>query len=97
MQGRPGLLPGPAQGDAVRILAFVQKGTFLLCPGYNQQNPPGLFPGARVLLSSGYSINGQATEILNRGCNGFIQKPFRIEALSQKLREILDKEEGGVS
>jgi two-component system, cell cycle sensor histidine kinase and response regulator CckA len=49
-------------------------------------------PKVKVLLSSGYSINGQATEILNRGCNGFIQKPFRIDAFSQKLREILDGE-----
>ena len=44
----------------------------------------------KVLLSSGYSIDGQATEILNRGCNGFIQKPFTVTALSRKLREILD-------
>jgi two-component system, cell cycle sensor histidine kinase and response regulator CckA len=48
-------------------------------------------PGVRVLLSSGYSIDGQATEILERGCNGFIQKPFNIVELSQKLREIMDK------
>ena len=47
-------------------------------------------PDIKVLLSSGYSINGQATEILGRGCNGFIQKPFSIKDLSQKLREILD-------
>lgn len=47
-------------------------------------------PRIKVLLSSGYSINGQATEILDRGCNGFIQKPFKIEELSRKLREILD-------
>jgi len=45
----------------------------------------------KVLLSSGYSINGQATEILDRGCNGFIQKPFRMKGLSQKLREVLDE------
>ncbi len=44
----------------------------------------------KVLLSSGYSIDGQATAILNRGCNGFIQKPFNIQTLSEKLREILD-------
>jgi CheY-like chemotaxis protein len=44
----------------------------------------------RVLLSSGYSINGQATEIMDLGCNGFIQKPFNMEDLSQKIREILD-------
>jgi CheY-like chemotaxis protein len=46
-------------------------------------------PGARVLLSSGYSINGEATEILDRGCDGFIQKPFRVEVISRKIREIL--------
>ena len=44
----------------------------------------------RVLLSSGYSIDGQATEILERGCDGFIQKPFNIRQLSQRIREILD-------
>ncbi len=48
-------------------------------------------PEVKVLLSSGYSINGQATEILDRGCNGFIQKPFKVVELSQKLREILDE------
>ncbi len=35
-------------------------------------------------------IRGQATEILDRGCNGFIQKPFNMEQLSQKIGEILD-------
>ena len=48
-------------------------------------------PDIKVLLSSGYSINGQATEIMDRGCNGFIQKPFKMKELSQKLREILDE------
>ncbi len=45
---------------------------------------------AKVLLASGYSLNGQAREILDRGCNGFIQKPFDIKRLSRKVREILD-------
>ena len=48
-------------------------------------------PHIKVLLSSGYSINGQATEIMDRGCDGFIQKPFKIKELSQKLREMLDE------
>ncbi|UCD32353.1 MAG: PAS domain S-box protein [Desulfobacterales bacterium] len=48
-------------------------------------------PDIKVLLSSGYSINGQATEIIERGCNGFIQKPFNVADLSQKIREILGK------
>ena len=46
-------------------------------------------PKLKVLLSSGYSINGEATDILNRGCDGFIQKPFNMRALSEKLKEIL--------
>ncbi len=49
-------------------------------------------PKVKVLLSSGYSLNGSATEILDRGCNGFIQKPYKVKQLSQKLRDILDKE-----
>jgi len=47
-------------------------------------------PDVKVLLSSGYSIDGEATEILERGCDGFIQKPFNMKQLSAKLREILD-------
>ena len=50
-----------------------------------------LDPDIKVLLSSGYSFEGRATEILNRGCNGFIQKPFKMKELSQKLREVLDE------
>ncbi|MBW1802472.1 MAG: PAS domain S-box protein [Deltaproteobacteria bacterium] len=47
-------------------------------------------PEIKVLLSSGYSLNGQAQSILHRGCHGFIQKPFDLKALSQKMREILE-------
>ncbi|NLD35631.1 MAG: response regulator [Desulfatiglans sp.] len=43
----------------------------------------------RVLLSSGYSLDGQAREIMDRGCNGFIQKPFTLNNISQKVREII--------
>ena len=45
---------------------------------------------AKVLLSSGYSIKSQATQILKRGCNGFIQKPFSLQNLSRKIKEILE-------
>ena len=47
-------------------------------------------PDIKVLLASGYSMIGTATEIMGRGCSGFIQKPFKMKELSQKLREILD-------
>ncbi len=49
-----------------------------------------LKPDVRVLLSSGYSVDGQAAEILQRGCEGFIQKPFDLERLSAKVREVLN-------
>ncbi|MHB8770829.1 MAG: hybrid sensor histidine kinase/response regulator [Syntrophales bacterium] len=46
-------------------------------------------PDVRVLLSSGYSLEGQAKDILNRGCLGFIQKPYKIDELSNKINNIL--------
>jgi CheY-like chemotaxis protein len=48
-------------------------------------------PGVKVLLSSGYSINGQATKILKRGCDGFIQKPFNMKQLSDRVHHIIGK------
>lgn len=45
----------------------------------------------KVLLYSGYSIEGQAAKIMERGCDGFIQKPFHLKSLSEKVREILDR------
>jgi PAS domain S-box-containing protein len=46
-------------------------------------------PTVKVLLASGYSIEGEAREILERGCAGFIQKPFTMSELSVKLRKML--------
>jgi len=48
-------------------------------------------PAVKVLLSSGFSVDGEATEIMERGCNGFIQKPFTMRQLSQKIGEVLNK------
>jgi len=50
-------------------------------------------PDVKILLSSGYSINGQATEILKKGCNGFIQKPFNMKNISKKIREVLKEKD----
>jgi two-component system cell cycle sensor histidine kinase/response regulator CckA len=47
-------------------------------------------PDMPVMLSSGYSIDGQATEILQQGANGFIQKPFQLAELSHTIQQILD-------
>lgn len=47
-------------------------------------------PGLKVLVYSGYSIDGPAQEILDSGAEGFIQKPFSMAALSEKIKELLE-------
>lgn len=47
-------------------------------------------PQVRVLLSTGYSLKGQAADVMKRGCRAFIQKPFHVEELSRKVRQVLD-------
>ena len=49
-------------------------------------------PEIKAILSSGYSLNGEAKTILNRGVKAFIQKPFMIDQVSMTIREILDAE-----
>jgi two-component system cell cycle sensor histidine kinase/response regulator CckA len=51
-------------------------------------------PAMPVILSSGYSSNGQVNAVMQRGCNEFIQKPFTISELSQKVRKILAEGKG---
>ncbi len=46
-------------------------------------------PNLKVIVCSGYTIHGPAQEILDAGADGFIQKPFSIATLSEKLNEVL--------
>ncbi len=48
-------------------------------------------PRVKVLLASGYNIDGKAAEILDRGCDDFIQKPFDMKELSAKVTELLNR------
>ena len=50
-----------------------------------------LKPDVKVLLTSGYGLDGQTKELLASGGCGFIQKPFTIAAITQKLSEIIQK------
>jgi DNA-binding response OmpR family regulator len=36
-------------------------------------------------------VDGQAIELLERGCNGFMPKPFTLEELSGKITQIMKK------
>ena len=47
-------------------------------------------PAIKVLLSSGYSLDQNAGAIIARGCNGFIQKPFNMKILQEKIGEIMN-------
>ena len=46
-------------------------------------------PKLKVLLASGYSLEGEAKDVMDKGCDGFIQKPFNMHDISQKLGKIL--------
>jgi PAS domain S-box-containing protein len=48
-------------------------------------------PGIKVILSSGYSADARSTKMMEEGCYGFIQKPYSVNTLSQKVRDVLDK------
>jgi two-component system cell cycle sensor histidine kinase/response regulator CckA len=47
-------------------------------------------PNLRVIVCSGYTLNGPAQEILKQGAQGFIQKPYTMAALSEKLSAIIN-------
>ena len=49
-------------------------------------------PNLRVIVCSGYSVNGPAQQILDAGAEGFIQKPFSITNLWEKLKAVLEGE-----
>lgn len=48
-----------------------------------------LNPNARILLCSGYSVDGRAQELLSAGAAGFLEKPFRKAELSQKIAAVI--------
>ncbi len=49
-----------------------------------------LNPDVAVILSSGYSVEGEASRIMDRGVRAFIQKPFQMKEFSRLIREVLD-------
>jgi signal transduction histidine kinase/ActR/RegA family two-component response regulator len=55
------------------------------------ENLKAINPRVKVLLSSGYSADTQANQVLKKGCDGFIQKPFDVRELSAKIRDVLEK------
>ena len=52
-------------------------------------------PNLKVIVCSGYSLDGPAREILNAGAQAFIQKPFSVSTLADKLKEVLQGKGNG--
>jgi two-component system, cell cycle sensor histidine kinase and response regulator CckA len=48
-------------------------------------------PGARVVLSSGYGLQGEVREVMEAGCLGFMQKPYSFDELSRIVHEALTR------
>jgi nitrogen-specific signal transduction histidine kinase/ActR/RegA family two-component response regulator len=48
-------------------------------------------PDLKILLASGYSLDTKAAAIMNRGCDGFIQKPYTLKNLTDKIQSILNQ------
>ncbi len=47
-------------------------------------------PKVKTILATGYSMNRKAAAIMERGCDGFLQKPFSLDQLSSKLRDVME-------
>jgi PAS domain S-box-containing protein len=67
----------------------------MIMPGMNGMETfdilKSMNPDIKVILSSGYSAEAHSAKIMERGCSGFIQKPYGMTDLSRKVREVLDK------
>jgi PAS domain S-box-containing protein len=48
-------------------------------------------PNISIIVCSGYSLNGPAQEILNQGARGFLQKPYTMASLSEKLAAVMQQ------
>lgn len=48
-----------------------------------------MLPDLKVIVCSGFTLDGPAREILNAGAESFLPKPFTVAALSTALDEIL--------
>ena len=47
-------------------------------------------PECKVLLSTGMDMNDEAENMLELGCEGYIQKPCSLEELEKKIRSIIE-------
>lgn len=92
------VLTAPSGDAALQILAADPGGIGLVLfdlsmPGLAARDLFGRMrsaaPAARFLLASGYTRDDVVQDILDLGCDRFIQKPFRLEELKAVLDALL--------
>lgn len=89
-----------AEKGEIAIQMFQQKGSAIdlvildyVLPGMSAREVLKevriIDPNVAVVITSGYSENGQAGDILTENVDGFIQKPTPLEVMHRKIREYL--------
>ena len=53
-------------------------------------NRPFIDADVKIIITSGYTEDYRIRELINQGCDGFIQKPFNLMALSEKIMRVLN-------
>jgi PAS domain S-box-containing protein len=65
----------------------------MIMPGMNGKETfhrlRAMDPRIPVILASGYSVGSDVDALLAEGCNGFIQKPFNVAKLAEKISQVL--------
>ena len=46
-------------------------------------------PEMKVIICSGYSLDTHVEQILRGGADGFLQKPFALKTIADKIKEVL--------
>ena len=49
-------------------------------------------PETKVIIASGYSMNGHTKDAIEAGAKGFIGKPYNIKQVLRLVRDVLDRE-----
>jgi len=88
-----------ASGEEAVSIFFRHQGTIdlvfldMVMPGMSGEDTyealRRIDPDVKVVLASGYSSDERVRRVMERGCRGFIQKPFGIREISKTIREIL--------
>ena len=53
-------------------------------------------PKAKVIISTGYSMDDQTKEVAESGARGFVRKPFQVTHMLNAVREVLDENRSDV-